>query len=58
MRRVNLDDGRSETVASLKGIDQASGIYGTWVGALPGGSPLVTLDIGTHDIYALEWEAP
>jgi len=58
VRRVNVDDGRSESVASLKGIDQASGVYGTWVGALPDGSPLVTLDIGTHDIYALEWDAP
>jgi hypothetical protein len=25
---------------------------------LPDGSPLVLLDIGTHDIYALEWDAP
>jgi hypothetical protein len=58
VRRVNVDDGRSEIVASLKGIDQASGIFGTWVGALPDGSPLVLLDIGTHDIYALEWDAP
>ena len=58
MRRVNVDDGRSEIVASLKGLDQASGMFSTWVGALPDGSPLVLLDIGTHDIYALEWEAP
>jgi Tol biopolymer transport system component len=58
VRRVNVDDGRSEIVASLKGIDQALGIFGTWVGALPDGSPLVLLDIGTHDIYALEWDAP
>ena len=48
----------SDCRASLKGIDQAVGIFGTWVGALPDGSPLVLLDIGTHDIYALEWDAP
>jgi Tol biopolymer transport system component len=58
VRRVKVDEGRSEVVASLKGLDQASGLFGTWVGAMPDGSPLVTLDIGTHDIYALEWDAP
>jgi hypothetical protein len=33
-------------------------MFGTWVGALPDGSPLVLADIGTHDIYALDWDAP
>jgi Tol biopolymer transport system component len=56
--RVNVDNGASDLVASLKGIDQAFGMFGTWVGALPDGSPLVLLDIGTHDIYALDWDAP
>jgi hypothetical protein len=55
---VNVADGRSAIVASLKGVDQAQGLFSTWLGALPDGSPLVTLDIGTHDIYALDWEAP
>jgi hypothetical protein len=58
VRRVSVDDSRSEVVADLKGVDQAWGLFGTWVGALPDGSPLVLLDIGTHDIYALDWDAP
>jgi hypothetical protein len=27
-------------------------------GALPDGTPLTSVDAETHDIYALEWEAP
>ena len=27
-------------------------------GYTPDGFPMVLLDVGTHDIYALDWEAP
>ena len=57
IRRVAISDGRTETVASTAGIDLASGILGAWIGSTPDGLPLVLLDAGTHDIYALEWDA-
>jgi hypothetical protein len=38
-------------------IDAAS-VLGEWIGSTPDGTPLVLLDTGTHDIYALDWDAP
>ena len=58
IRRVAIGDRRTEVVASTKGLDLASGVLGAWVGSTPDGSPLVLLDAGTHDIYALDWDAP
>jgi len=58
IRRVRIDDRRTELVASLSGLDLAPGVFGPWFGALPDGTPLTLIDAGTHDIYALEWEAP
>jgi Tol biopolymer transport system component len=58
IRRVRIDDRRTELVASLSGLDLAPGVFGPWFGALPDGTPLTLVDAGTHDIYALEWEAP
>ncbi len=39
-------------------LDVVSGVLGAWIGYTPDGSPMVLLDVGTHDIYALDWEAP
>jgi len=58
IRRVTLADRRTEVIASTKALDLASGVLGPWIGYTPDGSPLVLLDAGTHDIYALDWDAP
>jgi hypothetical protein len=58
IRRVTIADRRVEVVTSIKGLDIASGLLSAWCGSTPDGSPLVLLDAGTHDIYALDWEAP
>jgi eukaryotic-like serine/threonine-protein kinase len=58
IRRVMTADRRIEVVASVKGLDVASGLFGEWFGSTPDGWPLTLLDAGTHDIYALDWEAP
>jgi Tol biopolymer transport system component len=58
IRRVRLADRQTELVTSLSGLDLAGTTFGPWFGALPDGSPLTVLDAGTHDIYALEWDAP
>jgi len=34
-----------------------TGFFG-WTGVTPDGSPLVLRNIGTQEIYALDWEAP
>jgi Tol biopolymer transport system component len=54
--RLWMNDRHIESITSLNGLELAFGSSGTWVGSMPDGSPLVLLDIGTHDIYALEWE--
>jgi dipeptidyl aminopeptidase/acylaminoacyl peptidase len=54
--RVRLADRKMEVITSLKGFRRVSDpiIYGgTWVGVAPDGSLLLTRDIGTQEIYAL-----
>jgi Tol biopolymer transport system component len=58
LRRITIADRKVETIASVKGLNIASGPLGQWFGWTPDGAPLFQLDAGTHDIYALDWEAP
>jgi hypothetical protein len=58
IRRVTIADRHVETIVSLAGLDGAQGPLGPWLGATPDGWPAITLDAGTHDIYALDWDAP
>jgi eukaryotic-like serine/threonine-protein kinase len=59
IRRITIGDHHVEIVTPISQLHLASRpILGTWVGATPDGSPLVLLDAGTHDIYALDWDAP
>jgi Tol biopolymer transport system component len=58
IRRTTVSDHRTEVVASLKGLDIANGSFGDWVGYMPDGTPMLLLDAGSHDIYALDWDAP
>jgi hypothetical protein len=45
-------------IVDIKDMDVAIGALGQWCGSAPDGSPLMLLNTGTHDIYALDWEAP
>ncbi len=56
--RVRLTDRKIERLASLKELRRASWAFGAWSGLAPDDSPLVLRDIGTEEIYALDWEAP
>jgi Tol biopolymer transport system component/predicted Ser/Thr protein kinase len=56
--RVRISDDKIEQVASLKGVRRALGVMGWWAGLAPDDSPLVLRDIGTQEIYALDWLAP
>ena len=47
-----------ESIANAANVDIAFGALGAWVGTTPEGLPVLLLDAGTHDIYALDWDAP
>jgi hypothetical protein len=56
---LRVTDHKLEQVASMKDLGrQAYGTFGPWTGVAPDGSPLALRDIGTQEIYALDWEAP
>jgi Tol biopolymer transport system component len=59
IRRVRISDGRISLLTSTTKLHLViDPVVGPWVGATPDGTPLVLLDAGTHDIYALDWDAP
>jgi eukaryotic-like serine/threonine-protein kinase len=55
--RIRIRDRRLERVADLKNFRQ-TGYWSFWLGVAPDDSPLLLRDIGTKEIYALEWQAP
>ena len=58
IRRVTIANRHVETIVGSASLDFAQGQLGSWLGTTPDGWPLTTLDAGTHDIYALDWDAP
>jgi Tol biopolymer transport system component len=56
--RVRVAARKVETVINGQGLNLVFGFFGPWLGATPDGWPVVLLDAGTHDIYALDWDAP
>jgi len=58
VRRVRISDRHIEEVASTKGMHRTIGLFGSWFAIAPDDSPLFMRDVGTHEIYALDWETP
>jgi Tol biopolymer transport system component/predicted Ser/Thr protein kinase len=58
--RLRLADRKVEQVVSLKDFRRAvsSANGATWMGLAPDGSPLLTRDTGTQEVYALDFEEP
>jgi WD40 repeat protein len=57
--RLRVSDQKLERLVSLKELGrQAYGIDAPWTGLAPDDSPLALRDIGSQEIYALDWEAP
>jgi Tol biopolymer transport system component len=54
--RVRVKDRMLERLASFKDLRRA-GTY-AWSGLGPDDSPLLLRDVGTEEVYALNWEAP
>jgi Tol biopolymer transport system component len=53
--RIRTSDRKLERVASLKEIRQTDG---AWFSVAPDDSPVVVRDVGTQEIYSLDWESP
>jgi hypothetical protein len=51
-------DHKVETILNGQGTNLVFGALGPWFGWTQDGSPMVLLDAGTHDIHALDWNAP
>ena len=55
VQRVRVGDGRVEDVASLKGVRQTGRLAGLDFGLTPEGAPLILRDIGTQEVYSVDW---
>jgi len=56
--RIRIADHSLEQVASFQGIRLAPTLGGSLTGLAPDDSPLVSRDVGTQEIYALDLELP
>ena len=56
--RVNVADRKVERVASLQNFRRVVNPWVSWMGLTPDGSPLLMHDIGTQEVYALDFETP
>ena len=54
--RVRIADHKLESLVSLKDLRRAG--PDEWTGRAPDDSPLLLRDVGTEEIYALDWRAP
>jgi Tol biopolymer transport system component len=55
--RIRMSDHKTERVVDLKNF-QTVGFYGQWFAVAPDDSPIMLRNIGTQDVYALDWEEP
>jgi Tol biopolymer transport system component/DNA-binding winged helix-turn-helix (wHTH) protein len=55
--RVRIVDKHVEAVASLKGVRLAGRLAGIALNLTPEGDPLVLRDVGTEEVYALDWHS-
>jgi hypothetical protein len=56
--RLRISDRKLERVGSLKDLGRRAGTIGPWTGLAPDDSPLALRDVGSQEIYGLDWEAP
>ena len=56
--RIRPSDRKSEVITGLKGIRRALGVGRTGLSVAPDGSPILTRDLGSQEIYALTVKWP
>jgi len=55
VKRVSIHGGAVEEVLSLEDLHRAWGPFGPWFGLAPDDSPLATRDVGSQELYAIQW---
>jgi eukaryotic-like serine/threonine-protein kinase len=53
--RIRISDKKLEQIVDLKGFNP-TGLWGAWLGLAADDSPLMLRDVGTQDVYSLDWE--
>jgi Tol biopolymer transport system component/DNA-binding winged helix-turn-helix (wHTH) protein len=53
--RVRVSDRKVEKLFNLTGLHRYLGEFGSWSGLAPDDTPLLVRDIGSQEIYALDW---
>ena len=56
--RLRLADRKLERVTGLKDFRRVEFSYYPWSGLTPDGAPLLLRDVGTQEVYALDFDAP
>lgn len=56
--RVRISDHKVERLLSLKAVRQYWGPFGPWTGLAPDDSLLLVRDIGSQEVYALDFQTP
>jgi Tol biopolymer transport system component/predicted Ser/Thr protein kinase len=56
--RVRISDRNIELVGNLQDLRRTVEPWVSWMGLTPDGSPLFMRDIGTQEVYALDFDAP
>ena len=54
--QFDVRTGRSENLLDLTKYQIARSLYHSWLGISPDDSPLILIDMGTQEIYSLEWQ--
>jgi Tol biopolymer transport system component len=57
-RRVKLGGSQTQELFSLNNLRRYDGLWGSWSGITPVGSPLFVKDASAQEIYALDVELP
>jgi len=58
VHRLKLGESKSERFLSWKDLRRFSGVWGAWSGVAPDGSVLAVRDVSSHEVYALDLQAP
>jgi len=55
---VGISDLKVDQVTSLEDLRRVVTPWQTWFGLTPDGAPLFMHDVGSQEVYALDFEAP
>jgi len=56
--RIRISDRRLEEMGTLKDVRRAWGTWGPWMGLTPDDSPIFLRDVGSQEIYSMDFREP